>query len=304
MADGVSGSSRGNPYTQASQAMRAAANAAAAVAAASPSGNGGQAMMMAAAADLMSKLVEIGGAHAAVTSSHDTADITRQCRNFSQTLTVSNTNTNTLLAAAAHSKAAADSGAAGTSAQRLGGASALQSHARVTLPSPVGGNRDWTARTAAKNRSKSKGKSGGAGKAATGSSTKADAARQKRPTAGGSAARHQSMYNGASAYIADADPAQPGGLNRAIKTGDGWSTWVLECGAKERNVAIQEFGLNGEDVVDLKKMSRRWKVMLATRRLNKRKAEKKAAASEGRPPPPAAQLGSPQQALSSEDTAA
>ena len=152
-------------------------------------------------------------------------------------------------------------------------------------------------------------KSAGGGKAATGSSTKATATRRGSscPTGGGSAARQQPLYNGAFAYIADADPAQPGGPNRTIKTERGWSTWVLECGAKERNVAIREFELSVEDVVDLKKTSRRMKLLFAQRRylagLRKREAEE-AAASEGRPPPPAAQLGSPQQALSSEDTAA
>ena len=333
----------GNPYTQATQAMRAAANAAAVAAAASPRGNGGQAMMMAAAADLMSKghgsglgaaVRAFGGAHAAVTSSHPAVYLmhganglpglvpipraTMAARPYSSrnaasapraTAATSTTHKHTLPAAAAHSKAAADTRGAGTSAPRMGGAaagsSALLAHARVTTPSPVGSNRGGTARTAARSRSSSKSKSGGGGKAATGSSTKAKATRRKSSSPTGGAAARQPSYNGASAYTAEADPAQPGGPNRVIKTGGVWSTWVLECGAKERNVAIREFKLSDEDVVDLKKTSRRMKLLFAQRRylagLRKREAEEEAAESEGgTSPPPAARLGSPQQALPSD----
>ena len=105
-------------------------------------------------------------------------------------------------------------------------------------------------------------------------------------------------YNGACTYTSEPDPTQPGGPNRKIKVGGEWSKWVLECGAKERNTAIREFKLSAADVVDLKKTSRRMKLLFAQRRylagLRKREAAEEQAKAEGRPPPPhTSPLGSP-----------
>ena len=122
-----------------------------------------------------------------------------------------------------------------------------------------------------------------------------------KPSGSGTASRPGSrhftlMYNGASTYAATQYQRKPGGPNRTIKTGGEWSRWVLECGAKERNIAAREFELSDEDVVDLKKTSRRMKLLFAQRRyLQAFKGRKAgggggAAASEvlaeGRAPPP------------------
>jgi hypothetical protein len=51
-----------------------------------------------------------------------------------------------------------------------------------------------------------------------------------------------------------------------IRTQGEWARWVLQCGAKERNLAIREFGLDDQEVIDLKKTSRRMKLLFAQRR--------------------------------------
>jgi len=123
-------------------------------------------------------------------------------------------------------------------------------------------------------------------------------------------------YNGACTYTSELEPAQPNGPTRNIKVGGEWSKWVLECGAKERNAAIREFKLSDVDVKDLKKTSRRMKLLVAQRRylagLRKRseaEVDGEQAKAEGRdllnvgPPPPRNKrpLGSPH-APSSEDS--
>eukprot|EP00729_Bicosta_minor_P010817 gene10817-18978_t len=291
-ASTVGSTSSHTSYKQATQAMKAAAAAAAAVAAASPRANGGgQAMMMAAAADLMSKghsnglgaaVRAFGGRpvsrfhEAGVPGLVPIPDMRMSAESgplYSQAATV---------AAAAHAQAATHIANAAVHyrprhAEQHGAAAgaAAMTHARHGSSTGAGGSK---AKAKAK-ATRGAGRKGGGQHSSN--SSNVSRARSTSPGASNPSDKGQlrgPSYNGASTYTAVTDPVQPGGPHRRIKANGEWSKWVLECGAKERNAAIREFGLTVEEVADLKKTSRRMKLLFAQRRylagLRQREAEK------------------------------
>ena len=75
------------------------------------------------------------------------------------------------------------------------------------------------------------------------------------------------MYNGESTYqTPEMDPQPRDGPARQMREGGQWSRWVLELGAKDRNAAIREANLNDDEIRDLKRASRRMKLLFAQRR--------------------------------------